>query len=153
MLWIWYTVYGVNPSLRIHVYFHNWFMLSTNKILRKSILWNQILAKSHFGISSNRKIHQHNTILSIQEFIIMRTNPLTDHCAKQREAHTSFSCYWPLQKSPISIFIQPLIAKCFYFDSSQCFSEIVSIIWQPYSAHHTTNKYPIGYFWPFCCSL
>ena len=63
------------------------------------------LSKSHFGISSERQLHQHNAILSIQEFIIMRTNPLTDHCAKQREAHTSFSCYWPLLKSLLSIFI------------------------------------------------
>ena len=62
------------------------------------------LSKSEFGMSSERKLHQHNTILSIQEFIIMRTNPLTDHCAKQREAHTSFSCYWPLLKSPLFYF-------------------------------------------------
>ena len=63
------------------------------------------LTNLYFGIFSKRKLHQHNTILSIQEFIIMRTNPLTDHCAKQREAHTSFSCYWPLLKSLLSIFI------------------------------------------------
>ena len=76
--------------------------------------------KSHFGISSNRKRRQYNTILSIQEFIIIRTNPLTDHCAKQREAHTSFSCYWPLRKSTISIFIQPMIAKFLCWGYSQC---------------------------------
>ena len=73
------------------------------------------LSKSHFGISSERQLHQHNAILSIQEFIIMRTNPLTDHCAKQREAHTSFSCYWPLLKSPLLLFsFIPMIAKCLH---------------------------------------
>ena len=103
-------------------------------------------AKSHFGISSNRKLHQHNTILSILEFIIIRTNPLTDHCAKQREAHTSFSCYWPLQKSPISSFIQPIIAKFLHFEYPQCSFGIISVTQKIFQCASSIKRKPINTF-------
>ena len=98
------------------------------------------LSKSHFGISSERQLHQHNAILSIQEFIIMRTNPLTDHCAKQREAHTSFSCYWPLLKSPFSIYIHTYDCKMpSHWIFSQC-SLGINICWK-------TTSYVMSIFW------
>ena len=98
------------------------------------------LTNLYFGISSKRKLHQHNTILSIQEFIIMRTNPLTDHCAKQREAHTSFSCYWPLLKSPLFYFHSYLwLQNAFTLNFSQC-SLGINICWK-------TSSYVMSIFW------